>query len=258
MLTSGIFFQFQGSSEFVTRYLVPKILRKYGQASIGGTFIADTVMNLNNSINSQQIPKDWDSIDSYTSSKIRENQSKGDFMAVVQRRQPDAELVSVFSKHWDHLQADKDEEKQFKIRPFRIDFDKKTPSLESLTDHVFFVRSDHSRFWFVNETDYDSLPAILLTDTGPLRGKMAECYHQACDSVRSPYEASFADMDFYVHFVQTLLNTMLEVSKSQCLNTDHLTDFYEEDNNGAMTSKGSFLSGSLLTLADFIRKFMPW
>ena len=89
---------------------------------------------------------------------------------------------------------------------------------------------------------------------------MAECYHQACDSVRGPYTASFADMDFYKRIVQTLLNTMLEMSKSQCLNTDNLGSFYSENsaNEIPASSKGTDLSGSLLTLTEFLRKYMPW
>ena len=90
---------------------------------------------------------------------------------------------------------------------------------------------------------------------------MVECYHQACDSVRSPYTGSFADMGFYKHTVQTLLNTMLEMSKSQCLNTNHLDGFYEiqETNwNEIATSAGSDLTGPLLSLTEFLRRYMPW
>ena len=87
--------------------------------------------------------------------------NRGDFLAIIQRRQPDAHLVNLFSKHWNHLDSD-----EFKLRPFRIDIQKETPNLDTLTDIVPFVRSDHSRFWIVNETDFSSLPAILVTDTG--------------------------------------------------------------------------------------------
>ena len=96
---------------------------------------------------------------------------------------------------------------------------------------------------------------------GPLRGSMVECYHQACDSVRSPYKADFADMDFYQHIVQSLLSTIIELSKSQCLRSEDLTSFYQEEdqsNNVSAASSGSFLGGSLLSLTEFIRRFMPW
>ena len=140
--------------------MIPEILRKYGQSTIGGAFIADTMMNLNTTVNSQEIPDSWKQVDPVTSKKIQSEQNRGDFLAIIQRRQPDSNLVNVFSKHWEHLDSG------YKLRPFRIDINKNTPDLETLTDIVPFVRSDHSRFWIVNETDYTSLPAILVTDTG--------------------------------------------------------------------------------------------
>ena len=154
----------QGSNEFVNRFLIPNILRKFGQSTIGGAFIADTMMNLNTTLNSQEIPDTWVQVDPVTSQKIKSEGNRGDFLALIQRRQPDANLVNLFSKHWNHLNSG------FKVRPFRIDIQKETPHLDTLTDIVPFVRSDHSRFWIVNETDYTSLPAILVTDTGKYLG----------------------------------------------------------------------------------------
>lgn len=249
---------FQGSNEFVNRFLLPYILRKYGQSDIGGAFIADTIMNLNRTENSQEIPDDWYKTDPYTTKKIEQNAKRGDFLSIYQRRQPDAQLVSTFSKYWNYLQSDKGEKDQFKLRPFRLDLNKATPSIEDLSQMLPFVRSDHSRFWIVNETDYTSFPAILLTDTGPSRGKMQECYHSACDSVKSPYGAEFANMEFYTQIVQALLNTVIEMSKSQCLRSEDLLGFYSEVDENTSTSKGSFLGGSLLSLTDFIRQYMPW
>ena len=41
------------------------------------------------------------------------------------------------------------------------------PSTHELTDHINFLRSDHARFWYSNETDYQmSLRSLLFTDTG--------------------------------------------------------------------------------------------
>ena len=123
---------------------------------------------------SQMLPEEWGKIDPYTSKKIQDNDNRGDFLALFQRRQPDQHLVSIFSKHWNYLQNGKTQKEYFKLRPFRIDIDKSTPSLETLTNFVPFIRSDHSRFLIVNETDYSSLRAILLTDTGPSRGKIRD------------------------------------------------------------------------------------
>ena len=91
---------------------------------------------------------------------------------------------------------------------------------------------------------------------------MIDCYHKACDSVRSPYDGKFANMDFYQQIVQTLLNSVLEMSKSQCLRTEDLTGFYseieEQNNETSSASKGQFFGNSLISLTEFIRRYMPW
>jgi hypothetical protein len=87
---------------------------------------------------------------------------------------------------------------------------------------------------------------------------MAECYHSACDSVRRPYTAKFADMPFYKHIVQTLLNTMIEMSKSQCLRNEDLTGFYRNADDQNEVNSAQFLGGSLLSLTQFLRRYMPW
>ena len=45
---------------------------------------------------SQEVPKEWKKVDPYTAQKIEDNDLKGDFLALFQRRQPDASLVSIF------------------------------------------------------------------------------------------------------------------------------------------------------------------
>ena len=103
---------------------------------------------------------------------------------------------------------------------------------------------------------------MFFQSSGPLRGKMIECYHKACDSVRAPYNANFADMGFYQHVVQTLLSSVIELSKSTCLNTDDLAGFYSlnevNEASSASSSKTSFYGESLMTLTQFLRRFMPW
>ena len=50
----------------------------------------------------------------------------------------------------------------------------------TLEKHTSFLRSDHARFWFAKHQDYfASFPAIHVTDTGPARGIMRQCYRQA-------------------------------------------------------------------------------
>ena len=94
---------------------------------------------------------------------------------------------------------------------------------------------------------------------------MIECYHNACDSVRGPYDANFANMEFYQQIVQTLLNSIIELSKSQCLRSEDLSGFYSEldqisssSSTGSSATKNGFFGSSLLSLTEFIRQYMPW
>jgi len=83
-------------------------------------------------------------------------------------------------------------------------------------EHIQFLRSDHARFWYSNETGYRlSLPAVLLTDTGPGRGDMRGCYHRECDSARSGRPA-WADYTFLARTVQTVIDTVTELSGAEC------------------------------------------
>ena len=87
------------------------------------------------------------------------------------------------------------------------------PSLMDLTEHIHFLRSDHARFWYSNQSQYQmSLKSVLMTDTGPYRGVMKQCYHRDCDSFRMMNTIKFADYDFLSMTVQTIIDTLTEMS----------------------------------------------
>ena len=79
--------------------------------------------------------------------------------------------------------------------------------LSLMADHVNFLRSDHARFWTVNNVDYvTSLPAVVLHDTGANRGGMKECYHGPCDIYdHKNLENNNIDWDFLVQTTQSLI-----------------------------------------------------
>ena len=53
------------------------------------------------------------------------------------------------------------------MRRYEVDLPATLPSLMELTEHIHFLRSDHARFWYSNETLYTlSLQSVLFTDTG--------------------------------------------------------------------------------------------
>lgn len=77
-------------------------------------------------------------------------------------------------------------------------------NISVIADHLNLLRSDHSQFWIINNKEYfSSLPAILLSDLGPYRGYMRECYHSQCDTFNMT--DTNINWDFYTHTVQSLI-----------------------------------------------------
>ena len=78
-------------------------------------------------------------------------------------------------------------------------------NISLLADHLNLLRSDHSQFWIVNNVDYfASLPAILLSDLGPYRGYMRQCYHGKCDV----YREDKINWKFIKHTFQALIGSI--------------------------------------------------
>ena len=84
----------------------------------------------------------------------------------------------------------------------------------------------------------------------------------SCQALSVPDTVTLANMDFYMKTVQTILNAVLELSKSRCLRTDDLQQFYKEESENKVATSGSagssYLRGTLMSLTEFIRRYMPW
>jgi len=153
-----------------------------------------------------------------------EPEGRGDFISLVSRQGPEKVLADTIEKHWNKLPEDAEyrgaissDPSKFKLRRFEIGLGAELPSVEELADHIQFLRSDHARFWYNNETDYQlSLRGLLFTDTGPYRGDMQSCYHRECDSKRRSFKGEFANYDFLAQTVQTVIDTVSELSNAVC------------------------------------------
>lgn len=215
----------QGSHEFVRSYLVPKFFKGSEWPEFQGAFIMDTILNFNDTEGSQSIPDSWhDKIYGDAYNEVAEDGFKGNFISLVYRQQPEKKLAGVIENHWNSLSNDEDYKtfvssspQKFKIRRYEIGLGATLPTTHELTDHIHFLRSDHARFWYSNETDYQlSLRGVLFTDTGPYRGAMAKCYHRECDSKRRNNKAAFANYDFLAQTVQTVIDSVSDLTAAQC------------------------------------------
>jgi len=215
----------QGSHEFVRSYLVPRFFKGKKWPEFQGALILDTIMNFNETAGSQIYPEIWEKkIVGDAFEKTKEDNFRGNFISLVSREGPEKELADLIEKHWNKLSYDlaymenvNSNPNKFKIRRHEIRLGVNLPSTEELTDHINFIRSDHARFWYSNETAYQlSLRGLLFTDTGPYRGAMKECYHRECDSKRLKHKGEFASYDFLAQTVQTVIDTVSDMTGAQC------------------------------------------
>jgi len=210
----------QGSHEFIRGFLVPTVFKGSGWPEFQGAIIMDTIMNYNTSSGSQLMPEAW----LERTGAEEENEARGDFISLLSRSGPEKVLAGALESHWNSLTDDEDYKKDinanptiFRMRRFEIELGAEMPTVEELAEHIQFLRSDHARFWYNNETDYRmSLRGVLFTDTGPYRGAMRQCYHRECDSKRRKFKGSFASYDFLAQTVQTVIDTVSELSGASC------------------------------------------
>lgn len=104
----------------------------------------------------QTIP-DW-------SLRLKNNDFRGDFLAMISREGYDKDLAEKVATHWNRKVLSE----RYKLDSLSVpSLPASMPSLSVLSGHANFLRSDHVMFWYHNNTHYgETLKAILLTDTG--------------------------------------------------------------------------------------------
>merc|ERR1712045_677581 len=188
-------------------------------------------MNFNVTVNSQSLPDLWKTkIPSQTFDNVKDDDFRGNFISLVSRSEPEREIAEKLEKHWMSLSQDNEfksavtsNPETFKFQRYTVELSGAMPDLMELTDHIHFLRSDHARFWYSNETGYQlSLRSVLFTDTGPYRGVMAQCYHRECDSVRIKNRVPFASYEFLAVTAQTITDTITEMAEAECEASDRV------------------------------------
>jgi len=213
----------QGSHEFVRGYLV-KHFQENNWPEFQGAIIMDTLLNYNATENSQFVPHDWKKEAPHTYDAIKEDGFKGNFLSIVYRSAGEEEMAGILRKHNADLKDDKlfsdnvaGNNARYKYREFPISLASEPPSIRKLSQYIQFLRSDHGRFWYSRESTYSlSLRAVLLTDMGPYRGLMKDCYHKACDSKRGRHGGHFANYDFFAKTVQTVVDAVTDMAGAVC------------------------------------------
>jgi len=227
----------EGSRAFVRDFLMPVVVNGHG-SKVQGMFNMDTIMSVSMEENSQTVPEIYRQVDPELTNSIEADGNRGDFILTMGRAiKGDQRLADIFAKHMTG----------FRVRHLTIKgLPEKQPSLTVLQDHLDLWRSDHVRFWYhTNFVSTDilekpvvesrhSFPAILVSDGGYTRGRMAKCYHKACDvwdpTTRSPHSPRFL-----AAVTKAVLDSVLEMAEEEIVKEDMVDeevaekDVIEED-----------------------------
>ncbi|XP_077500979.1 uncharacterized protein LOC144111498 [Amblyomma americanum] len=196
-----------GSYYFVNDFLITSELLRDG-SKFQGAIILDTILHYNDTLYSQDIPEDFQHASPLVAQAIVADGFRGNFLASMSRWRMDERLARSFSRAW-HQQSGP----HFGLHSLAIPLGPQ-PLAANLAKHLNFLRSDHVMFWYHSHPVYkDSLSAILLTDTGPFRGTMRECYHNVCDDATALTDVN---LQFVQKTTDSLISTIVDLAKGSC------------------------------------------
>ena len=163
-----------GSTAYVER-------EKNKATDIKMSYVYEMITYRNNQPNSQQIPAGFESLYPQQVERIRSNQNRGDFIALIYDDKA-SEMLSTIAAHA-HRQ-------NLPVLQFKV-----SSQLKSSPLAVDLRRSDHSAFW---DEDY---PAMMITDTANFRNPHYHCLNGE-DNVGT------LDVEFAIKIINTLSKTI--------------------------------------------------
>ena len=165
-----------GSKAYVKR-------EKNNAADIKMSYVYEMIAYRNNQPDSQQIPAGFERLYPQQVKRIRSNQNKGDFIALIYDDKA-SEMLSTITEHA--------QRQNLSVLQFEVSSQLKTSPLA-----VDLRRSDHSAFW---DEDY---PAMMITDTANFRNQHYHCLNGE-DNVED------LDAEFAIKIINTLSKTIEE------------------------------------------------
>ena len=165
-----------GSKAYVER-------EKNNASNIKMSYVYEMIGYRNNQPDSQQIPAGFERLYPQQVKQIRNNQNRGDFIALVY----DDKAANMLSTIKSHAHKQNLPVLQFKV----------STQLKSSPLAADLRRSDHSAFW---DADY---PAMMITDTANFRNQHYHCLN-GMDNAQS------LDSEFAIKIINTLSKTIEE------------------------------------------------
>ncbi|KAI6660484.1 hypothetical protein LOD99_14068 [Oopsacas minuta] len=196
-----------------------KYLTEQDNAQLLGTFIIDSILNYNTSINSQIISEDARVLLPDYFYNVSSGGYKGNYIAGVVRA-ADVTLAQTFRDSWVTMPLN--ELYQFQQVDLVGDA---TPNPNVHIQLPTFFQSEHMQLWAENHI------AMLITDTLKQRGYQQTCFDKSCDNLQFITETNY---EFGYQTVRAIADSIFKLGSGNC-------------NTTIPPSSGSSLLPSLIT-----------
>jgi len=222
----------------------------HSNGKLQGAIIMDTVMNYNNTPNTQALPASVDKAFPEIFNQIKEDKFRGNFLSVAGRLVDDAALMDSFWYHYNQVESALNNKTT--MYAVNLPFYGQPSQLPYYMWNAMgdFLRSDHLAFW----NNFPSLSAIFLSDTADHRGYMVSCYHANCDNIA---RVTPEMLQFLQKTSDTILATTNDVTKVSCPGKREGLVVSQTGNcmsnwKVALVGIGTLLLGVLITAAAFV------
>ncbi|RWS22951.1 uncharacterized protein B4U80_13461 [Leptotrombidium deliense] len=198
-----------GSQAFVNDYLVHKALNG---VEVLAAITFDMILNYDPLNGSQEYYEIIEKTNENLVELIKQDGSKGDFIALFSREDYDVELANYLKESFSTLRPNI----ALKLYDFSAKLELK--DMDEIDDTLgIFIASDHASFWYpkvVKEKRF-TFQAVLVTDTGPMRGLQRSCYHQLCDDKRQLTEQNFQFLMAAIETADLAIGKLIENAKRE-------------------------------------------
>ncbi|CAD5116198.1 DgyrCDS5114 [Dimorphilus gyrociliatus] len=248
-----------GIKHFINNFLVPKMLGN-GQPNkpkFQGAIVLETMMNWNDTENSQNIPVHPDVFKWLWPKEHEwfvENKGRGNFALVIGRTQPDFDLHETLQKNWNESMSSVND--TFKFLRLTLDLPG-GPLKPPLTGPIIgpilgqFFQADLRQFYL-----YDgpvNMTAVMITDSGRNRGVMRECYAQPCDNFEQVTDAKIKHLG---RIVEVVTKTVLDRSSYMCPSTPSTNPTTPSTNPTTRTTPPNTSKGDFNRISELLFCFM--
>ncbi|XP_070533404.1 uncharacterized protein YfbL-like isoform X2 [Ptychodera flava] len=186
-----------GSQRFVEDWLF-SFLSQRGYPVFQGAYIADTVMNWDNGIDTQAFSGTFSILFEDTYKRIQNNSFRGDFLFTYSREQ-DSVLVDAFTAHYNAQDG-----ANFRIESLTLPIVDQPTAVDKRLYRAQ-LNSDHHNFWRTGV----SFNAVQLTDSANFRGDMQLCHHRGCDDVT---QITPQKLTFLTKITKSVVDTLANLS----------------------------------------------